>query len=563
MKATAQRFHSLAMARVTAHANHGFSTALSPVAEFPVELVVLIFSYLRSISPPKFYEARPCPDLGWITVTQVCRRWRHIAFQARCLWSDVAFSLGAEWAGLMMRRSHPMPLVMRARMPGLRGWQLSEKVTETMNACMFRATELRLLVAYPKTKAILETLTSPAPKLTELHIKITIPSTYGYDFPTAFLGGVAPSLRRLNINSTQRFPWEHAILGAQLTELTMRYASLETQPLEDLPLFDCLLDTLRALPSLEYLALDAVFFMPTDDEPRMPAVLPHLENLELRVLADAAPALFSALALPARTTVRIDAAYDRMSELEDGWLPDFMQTLTGALCLGGPAPPRTRMHAWARASVVSVTTSGTADTVEPDIRLIFQPEAWQDAALPGRWLSQHAAAMLASADLENLVINDDGWDNEALARLPHLPKLCAVDARGDSAVDLCMALYHMPAPDEAGPAVGRTSASTTSDKPEQWRYIMPALSSLRLRCVDFAKYSMFKTTCGDGIPGERLPLEDAEPFSDALPRWLRWRAYDGYPLEKLHLDQCKVDSEFLEKLRAIPGLTVLHADKTV
>ncbi|TFY67304.1 hypothetical protein EVG20_g3985 [Dentipellis fragilis] len=99
--------------------------ALSPLSRLPVEILVEIFRCSAAVqkpgSSPHGYaringEMVPVSrdiNLGWILVTHVCRRWRHVAIDYAMIWTHISFALGSEWTMRMIERSGQAPLVIR------------------------------------------------------------------------------------------------------------------------------------------------------------------------------------------------------------------------------------------------------------------------------------------------------------------------------------------------------------------------------------------------------------------------------------------------------------------
>ncbi|KAI0266525.1 hypothetical protein BC834DRAFT_783046, partial [Gloeopeniophorella convolvens] len=94
--------------------------ALSLVGRLPPELLSRIFAFHAANQPiardPIYNYDDPNPpsmaqvELGWITVTHVCRAWRAVALADPSLWRTIVFDLGAEWAGEMLARSRAAPI---------------------------------------------------------------------------------------------------------------------------------------------------------------------------------------------------------------------------------------------------------------------------------------------------------------------------------------------------------------------------------------------------------------------------------------------------------------------
>ncbi|KAI0035258.1 hypothetical protein K488DRAFT_43652, partial [Vararia minispora EC-137] len=88
----------------------GCRNAFIPVSRLPPEILTRIFLELALISPPKHahspsVSSRKHESLGWIVVTQVCARWRHVACACSSLWTLIDFELGEAWTDEMLWRA--------------------------------------------------------------------------------------------------------------------------------------------------------------------------------------------------------------------------------------------------------------------------------------------------------------------------------------------------------------------------------------------------------------------------------------------------------------------------
>ncbi|KAA1470123.1 hypothetical protein DENSPDRAFT_774533, partial [Dentipellis sp. KUC8613] len=99
--------------------------ALSPLSRLPTEILVEIFCCFAAVQKPgdsrqgftyengKAVTVSRDINLGWILVTHVCRRWRHIAIDYAMLWTHINFALGSAWTTRMIERSRKAPLIVQ------------------------------------------------------------------------------------------------------------------------------------------------------------------------------------------------------------------------------------------------------------------------------------------------------------------------------------------------------------------------------------------------------------------------------------------------------------------
>ncbi|KAI0044648.1 hypothetical protein FA95DRAFT_1496676, partial [Auriscalpium vulgare] len=104
------------MSATSLEAQRQHNTSLS-VSRLPPEIFTQIFINLAFIDPPL-----PCngtefrAKIGWIAVTHVCQRWRHIALQDPIIWASnisVPSVLGPRWASTFLSRAQSCPLTIQ------------------------------------------------------------------------------------------------------------------------------------------------------------------------------------------------------------------------------------------------------------------------------------------------------------------------------------------------------------------------------------------------------------------------------------------------------------------
>ncbi|KAI0040846.1 hypothetical protein FA95DRAFT_1471006, partial [Auriscalpium vulgare] len=79
-----------------------------PVARLPTEVLTAIFALLVISSPP--YTVCRRLYLGWIYVTHVSQRWRHVALECPSLWVYLPLDLGNKCLQAMLSRAKSAPL---------------------------------------------------------------------------------------------------------------------------------------------------------------------------------------------------------------------------------------------------------------------------------------------------------------------------------------------------------------------------------------------------------------------------------------------------------------------
>jgi hypothetical protein len=229
------------------------STGTSPISRIPAELLMEIFTLVPRM---EFEESVRAPTAGvplrptWMSVAQVCRRWRAIVANFKDFWAYIPLQTSAYWAEVSLARSYPLPISFRvdfsttqpewyrrAALSALRAVARAQEVhlqSSTATNQEFRREALHLLGG------------SPAPKL----------ETFSID------GTMARNLVSL---SDDIFLRHHSAIVA-LRSLTLAYCDVRPSnalfhaPLVSLHLKNCqadsLLEVLSRLPHLRTLILE-------------------------------------------------------------------------------------------------------------------------------------------------------------------------------------------------------------------------------------------------------------------------------------------------------------------
>ncbi|KAH9954324.1 hypothetical protein BC827DRAFT_965197 [Russula dissimulans] len=92
-------------------------TPMSPISYVPVELLMQIITHiprlefdesLLAVQTARHDPTPPTPT--WMSIAQVCRRWRAIAADCKDFWSYIPFQASAYWVELSLARSYPLPI---------------------------------------------------------------------------------------------------------------------------------------------------------------------------------------------------------------------------------------------------------------------------------------------------------------------------------------------------------------------------------------------------------------------------------------------------------------------
>ncbi|KAI0045705.1 hypothetical protein FA95DRAFT_1543473 [Auriscalpium vulgare] len=492
------------------HRIHEISQAVSdmtliPIARLPPEILADIFTILRSIDHPK--PSIPL-YLGWLAITHVCRRWRHIALHQPTLWVSlitVPFALGTRWTEVFISRTQTLPLKIRMPLKPSR-YSLDPAEVAFIRENLWRTEILQIKTS---TDAVTAALCTPAPLLYNLCLHVgkrtrtpPLPQPAYLDILNGPAG--APALRELCTNIPSVLPWTSPLLERLEVLIVVQCYGLELKAALDA------LGKMRVLKRLQ-LELDPMHLV-ANGPPALCVVSPAaLRVLDLRMDFNTAQLLLKHLELHADIQVRCVLPCHRTSAAK---LAAILPVLTASI--DARAAPIMRIVVkpcpwYNRPSNVVVDVvawrTGKADS-QPVLNLAITNDR---RATFKSGLMPPVLKALASEYLEELVVgngeNNRAWP-DALKTLPRLRYLSASGAR---------VLHSLCA---AG--------------------LPPALTTLCIVGVDFQSCS----ESGD------LALRDA------LLQILEDRARSDHALVELDMVGCVVDDAFLHRLQCLPGLRV-------
>ena len=234
------------------------STVISPISRVPAELLMEIFTHVPRM---EFEESLLAPTADvplqptWMSIAQVCRRWRAIVANFKDFWVYIPLQTSAYWAEVSLARSRPRPISFRVDF-------------STTQPEWYRRTALSALRAVARAK--------------EIHLQSSVATNLEFRKEVLHLlrGFPAPKLETLSIDGTMArnfvslsddvFHSHHTAVGA-LRSLTLTYCEeidpsniLFYAPLVSLHLENCpadsLLEILFRLPNLRTLILECTPF---------------------------------------------------------------------------------------------------------------------------------------------------------------------------------------------------------------------------------------------------------------------------------------------------------------
>ncbi|EIM85778.1 uncharacterized protein STEHIDRAFT_111408 [Stereum hirsutum FP-91666 SS1] len=239
---------------------------MSPVHKLPPEVLGKCFTALMVQSDPQVYTRRATDDdtygnvqlvtdLGWISVTRVCRKWRHVALAQASLWGTIPFCLGPMWVTTFIERvlSCPLDIQLGADTP-LSLWNNHQDMLDTIldiirchlfhiKRIIVSGIEYKLGdLGEPFFQNLTDVLTDRTPMLHSIEL---ISDGFDFSFPPNFLHH-APHLASVTVCDCDT-TWT----STSFRNLT----SLDITPGPRLSAYDPLMVVLRSNPTLEVLRL--------------------------------------------------------------------------------------------------------------------------------------------------------------------------------------------------------------------------------------------------------------------------------------------------------------------
>ncbi|KAH9022356.1 hypothetical protein EDB83DRAFT_2430137 [Lactarius deliciosus] len=284
----------------------------NPAVVLPTEIFHAIFLWSVRVSSLRVelfgITASHLYPPSWISITQVCRRWRYVALGLKELWTTITLDVSPKWIIAFLQRSSYMPTqicidvapwsplkkqlevrtVSAKRRPARQA--LMKPPSITVDEILSHTLYIESLHLRGKATDVIQALMSldrrsPLASLS-IHLSGGLINFPRYDhgngpeethliLPDTFLGGAAPQLRSLHSHHGLHVIFPSWVLGT-LSEFTVSHS------------FDArhLFTALRQMPQLEVLTIRPArqyLFLSSTSEDIAPL---HLNNLKLLVFVD-------------------------------------------------------------------------------------------------------------------------------------------------------------------------------------------------------------------------------------------------------------------------------------
>ncbi|KAI6042907.1 hypothetical protein EDC04DRAFT_3057868 [Pisolithus marmoratus] len=280
--------------------------SLSHVARLPPELLTAVFlEYARDWHVDNITTyANLIPD--WVSVSHVCRTWRHVALNCPALWACLFF-VSRRWMDELLARSKTYPLSIYIDLSHVHPSE-PVKALEKALRHMDRIQHLWICCSRSDSAAFLHRLTAAAPILRSFRLCLT---PIGYPDQQITIdedtfAGSAPSLRELRLEKC-RVDWSSPILNG-LTNLNL--SRISTMSVLSM---DTVIRTIGRLPDLQQLRLEGslpgVSAGSFDLRDIVKVPLPKLEHVTLTDSISSIVALLAHLEFPRSATVHLNCIY--------------------------------------------------------------------------------------------------------------------------------------------------------------------------------------------------------------------------------------------------------------
>ena len=527
--------------------------ALLLVCRLPSEVLAHIFKFIDDPTGP-IHSLRhlrsPRRSLGWIRVTHVCRKWRQIGLENPFLWSNIITNMGKTWIQETLRRSKSSLITIRRATQreniSLENLPVSQHLSH-LQYLYINAGQIPIHI-------LAQTLKDPAPFLQVLELTcIEQYRTRAIALPLDIFANQLPRLHSLELVNLS-FPWATTPLIA-LVHLKIFLPQRDSapnptdpvppgvQPRPPLALAD-FLDALEHMTLLETMEILDGLPTPPSGNLHAPAVdhiirLPRLTSIILKGLAIDCYNLVRCLQIPptAHRSFQCCTIYPEADDCK------LLIPFLAPRCGGSASSVATLKTLWA-----FVVEDFNAE--DGFFQYSLDIKAWnsiQDDIPYYRWpslpvptirfaISWHSQRSIRLGDMVGAVCKGIYTDditilhvspssmNRHLSRWAqpflNMRKVTDLQVSGDVASPFIEALCAAPA------------AGEESEEPRE--LFFPQLRWLRLGDIDFHN-----------------TLLKARPFHEALPDLLRIRQDSWAPLQRLFIERCQVNPEWIDRLKEV------------
>lgn len=189
----------------------------SPISKLPPEILIQIFVVVvvgrGQKSSDRFRSGQRGLPPSFL-LTHVCQHWKEVVLNCPMLWTRIEFP-SSRCSAEMLARSRGAPLKFAAAMDGLwpqRYRATSSKDVQVALQHVSHIQELDLTHKSQDLTNLLRTMTSPAPVLESLSLRVSKPGPALEGLTESTFAGVAPKLRSLLLARCNFANWDVPIL---------------------------------------------------------------------------------------------------------------------------------------------------------------------------------------------------------------------------------------------------------------------------------------------------------------------------------------------------------------
>ena len=508
---------------------------LAPISVLPPELLARIFHFCALEEP--LWISQPPNELGWVTVTHVCQRWRQVALDDTSLWARITgIPRRPWWIAEWLVRARNAPLVFGYW--GSPSSAPSPEILTKFQPHISHTRELRLGGLGERHYRVVEEIFGlEAPALEYFGLRFSEPVIFPQIPGTALFKGRAPKLRTFTLSEVS-VPWS-LIPRGQLTRIEITRFRFKGAP--DISLFDDLdpnqlVDLLISSPELEVLILKfclPAMFSAVSHGQFEPIHLPRLSRLHLGGSTNSVTNILKRLTLPSSAIICLQCISNHLSAHDDHLIlpvisAHFHNSTPVEFKRFTVAVDHIQSLIEVAASIPKSATSRSI-VVEDDMNSEAEQPLFE-FSLEGFEYGPYLQAICSILPISNIevlsicapeAIQSADW----YQLLQRCKKITTIQAQGWGAGDLLQFLAPQELANTPSDAA-RGSRATPTDIP------CPKLTYLSLESLNFS----------DTVPS-------CDVLFDVFVNALQWRKTNALPLSKLTIHACIITAEWADCLK--------------
>lgn len=193
------------------------SLVVSPISKLPPEILIQIFIVVADGRGQKSSDRFRSGQRGLppsFLLTHVCLHWKEVVLNCPALWTKIEFP-SSRCSAEMIARSRGAPLKFAAAMDGLWAQRYRTTSSKDVQAALQHVSHIQELDLTHKSQDLsnlLRTMTSPAPVLESLSLRVSKSGLALEGLTGSTFAGVAPKLRSLLLARCNFANWDVPLL---------------------------------------------------------------------------------------------------------------------------------------------------------------------------------------------------------------------------------------------------------------------------------------------------------------------------------------------------------------